>query len=80
MLGVYAMEDVLRMLRRRGICPERWNRDRQPVGSRPQAATDDCDDAAALPVPALSSSSPAGGPGTEMAIAVGHGPGGAAGE
>jgi hypothetical protein len=27
-VGVYLMEDVLRMLRNRGLCPERWNRDR----------------------------------------------------
>jgi hypothetical protein len=28
MLGVYVMEEGLRVLRRRGICPESWRRDR----------------------------------------------------
>jgi hypothetical protein len=28
MLGVYLTEAVLRGLRRRGVCPDRWNRSR----------------------------------------------------
>jgi hypothetical protein len=27
-LGVYSVEEGLRALRRRGLCPERWNRER----------------------------------------------------
>jgi hypothetical protein len=27
-LGVYLTEETLRALRRKGICPDRWNRDR----------------------------------------------------
>ncbi len=85
MLGVYVMEDVLRMLRRRGICPERWNRDRQRVQAIPEAAAaapadHDRDETAELPVAALSSPSRAAGPGTEMAMASNRGPGGTAGE
>ncbi len=82
MLGVYVMEDVLRMLRRRGVCPERWNRDRQPVRVTPAApASRDRDETAGLPVPALSSPSLAGdGPGPEMAMASSPGSGGTAGE
>ena len=25
MLGVYVIEEVLRVLRRKGLCPQRWN-------------------------------------------------------
>jgi hypothetical protein len=28
MLGVYVVEEGLRVLQRRGLCPERWNRSR----------------------------------------------------
>jgi len=28
MLGVYAMEEALGALRRSGLCPQRWTRDR----------------------------------------------------
>lgn len=83
MLGVYAMEDGLRMLRRRGLSPERWDRDRRPVRDTPVAVTaapQDRDEGVELPVPALPSPSPAGGPGAEMAMAGSHGPGGTAGE
>lgn len=83
MLGVYVMEDVLRMLRRRGACPERWHRDRRPVPARPEAAAavpQDRDGAAELPAPALSGRSRVGGPESGMAMASNRGPGGAAGE
>jgi hypothetical protein len=44
MLGVYVTEETLRALRRRGLCPERWNRDRTfllPRGRGGQRAADD---------------------------------------
>ena len=82
MLGVYVMEDGLRMLRRRGVCPPRWNRDRQPGRATPAApAPRDRDETAVLPVPALTSPSRAGdGPGAEMAMASSSGSGGTAGD
>ncbi len=85
MLGVYVMEDVLRMLRRRGLCPERWNGDRRPVQAGPVAAPapaqhHDPDEVAELPVPALSSACQGGGPGTAMVMVNNRGSGATAGE
>ena len=41
MLGVYVMEETLRVLRRKGLCPESWRRDRAFLVPRGERVPDD---------------------------------------